>query len=181
MNTISNQSALPARSPTVGLICAMAAFIAGLALGGLWVRRVGDRIADLVRYAGYVQVLMGLCAIASVWLLGQAYYWVPAILKALARTESDDLGSAPRGGDIGFVAKGSTVAAFEAAAYALPTGETSGIVATEYGFHILHVDAREPMSLDSMRAVIANELAHRELEAVIDHGFTLNTAYFGRP
>lgn len=104
-----------------------------------------------------------------------------ADFAALARTESDDLGSAPRGGDIGFVAKGSTVAAFEAAAYALPTGETSGIVATEYGFHILHVDAREPMSLDSMRAVIANELAHRELEAVIDHGFTLNTAYFGRP
>ena len=66
----------------------LAAFIAGLALGGLWVRRVGDLIADLVRYAGYVQVLMGLCAIASVWLLGQAYYWVPAILKALARTES---------------------------------------------------------------------------------------------
>lgn len=64
----------------------LAAFIAGLALGGLWVRRVGDRIADLVRYAGFVQVAMGLCAIASVGLLGSAYNWVPWLLQALARS-----------------------------------------------------------------------------------------------
>lgn len=64
----------------------LAAFIAGLALGGLWVRRVGDRIADLVRYAGFVQALMGLCAMASVVLLGQSYHWVPLILQALAKT-----------------------------------------------------------------------------------------------
>ncbi|MFN3304091.1 MAG: fused MFS/spermidine synthase [Roseateles sp.] len=64
----------------------LAAFIAGLALGGLWVRRVGDRIADLVRYAGFVQALMGLCAMASVVLLGQSYHWVPYILQALAKT-----------------------------------------------------------------------------------------------
>lgn len=66
----------------------LAAFIAGLALGGLWVRRVGDRIADLVRYAGFVQVAMGLCAMLSVALLGNAYYWVPAILQALAKTQA---------------------------------------------------------------------------------------------
>ncbi|WP_457394226.1 fused MFS/spermidine synthase [Roseateles sp. P5_E1] len=64
----------------------LAAFIAGLALGGLWVRRVGDRIGDLVRYAGFVQVAMGLCAIASVGLLGSAYNWVPWLLQALARS-----------------------------------------------------------------------------------------------
>ncbi len=64
----------------------LAAFIAGLALGGLWVRRVGDRIGDLVRYAGFVQVAMGLCAMASVALLGHAYHWVPWLLQALARS-----------------------------------------------------------------------------------------------
>jgi spermidine synthase len=66
----------------------LAAFIAGLAFGGLWVRRVGDRIADLVRYAGFVQVAMGLFAMASVALLGNAYHWVPAILQALGKTQA---------------------------------------------------------------------------------------------
>jgi spermidine synthase len=66
----------------------LAAFIAGLAFGGLWVRRVGDRIGDLVRYAGFVQVAMGLCAMLSVALLGNAYHWVPAILQALGKTEA---------------------------------------------------------------------------------------------
>lgn len=65
----------------------LAAFIAGLALGGLWVRRVGDRIGDLVRYAGFVQVAMGICAMLSIALLGNAYYWVPALLGALAKTD----------------------------------------------------------------------------------------------
>lgn len=64
----------------------LASFIAGLALGGLWVRRVGDRIVDLVRYAGVVQVLMGLCAMLSIALLGNAYHWVPHVLDALGKT-----------------------------------------------------------------------------------------------
>jgi len=66
----------------------LAAFIAGLAWGGLWVRRVGDRIGDLVRYAGFVQVAMGVCAMLSIALLGNAYYWVPSLLQALARTNA---------------------------------------------------------------------------------------------
>ncbi|WP_394509974.1 fused MFS/spermidine synthase [Roseateles sp. DXS20W] len=66
----------------------LASFIAGLALGGLWVRRVGDRIADLVRYAGFVQVAMGVCAMLSVALLGNAYHWVPYVLQALAKTHA---------------------------------------------------------------------------------------------
>lgn len=66
----------------------LAAFIAGLALGGLWVRRVGDGIKDLVRYAGFVQVLMAIFAMLSVGLLGNAYHWVPWLLKAIARSSA---------------------------------------------------------------------------------------------
>lgn len=66
----------------------LAAFIGGLALGGLWIRQVGERIVDAVRYAGFVQVAMGLCAMVSVAVLGQAYHWVPTILNGLARTET---------------------------------------------------------------------------------------------
>jgi peptidyl-prolyl cis-trans isomerase C len=98
----------------------------------------------------------------------------------LAKAESDDGGSSPAGGDVGFVPKGSMVANFENTAYTLPTGQTSGVIRTEFGFHILRVTARQPMSLEAMKGVIANDLAHRQLDAVVEKGYTLNMAYFGR-
>lgn len=64
----------------------LAAFVAGLALGGLWVQRRGHRIADSVRYAGYVQVAMGVAALFSVPLLAGSYAWVGWWMEALARS-----------------------------------------------------------------------------------------------
>jgi parvulin-like peptidyl-prolyl isomerase len=103
-----------------------------------------------------------------------------ADFAALAKAESDDLGSLQTGGDIGFVSKGATGAAFEAAAYSLPKGELSQVIRTEYGFHILRVEGRQPLAMESVRPSIANELAHQELDGVILHGYKLNTAYFGK-
>jgi peptidyl-prolyl cis-trans isomerase C len=98
----------------------------------------------------------------------------------LAKAESDDGGSAPAGGDLGYVPKGSMVADFEAAAYALPTGQNSAVIRTEFGFHILRVTQRQPMSFDAMKGTIANDLAHRQLDALVLNGYTLNAAYFGK-
>lgn len=64
----------------------LAAFIAGLAFGGLWIRRRGGRIADLLRYAGMVQVAMGICAMLSVSLLARSFAWVGWMMEALAHT-----------------------------------------------------------------------------------------------
>lgn len=98
----------------------------------------------------------------------------------LAKAESDDGGSAPAGGDVGFVPKGSMAANFEATAYGLPTGQISGVIQTEFGFHILRVSERQPMSFDAMKGTIANDLAHRQLDAVVAGGYTLNATYFGK-
>src|SRR6266853_2607626 len=49
----------------------LSAFITGLALGGLWIRNRIDRIADPVRYAGIVQLGMGLAALATIFV----YHW----------------------------------------------------------------------------------------------------------
>jgi parvulin-like peptidyl-prolyl isomerase len=103
-----------------------------------------------------------------------------ADFAALAKAESDDRGSAPAGGDLGYVPKGSMAANFEATAYALPDGKLSDVIQTEFGFHILRVDQRQPMSFDVMKATIANDLAHRQLDALILNGYTLNAAYFGK-
>ena len=101
-----------------------------------------------------------------------------ADFASLAQEESDDLGSRSKGGDMGYIVRGATGAEFEAAAYALPIGALSGVVQTEQGFHLLRVEARNPIPLADVRAQIANELAHRELERILDGGFKLNEAYF---
>lgn len=64
----------------------LAAFIAGLAFGGYWVRRRSAAIADVVAYAGYAQVLMGVAALLSLPLFAHSFLWVEWLMQALART-----------------------------------------------------------------------------------------------
>jgi peptidyl-prolyl cis-trans isomerase D len=57
----------------------------------------------------------------------------------LAKKNSEDPGSAAKGGELDWVARGQTVANFESAAFTLKPKELSGVVKTEYGFHIIQV------------------------------------------
>ena len=59
----------------------------------------------------------------------------------LAKQYSQD-STASAGGELGFVARGAFVPAFEAVAFALKPGEISDIVRTRFGFHIIKVEAR---------------------------------------
>jgi peptidyl-prolyl cis-trans isomerase C len=59
-----------------------------------------------------------------------------ADFAALAKTTSNDA-SAQNGGDLGFVPRGRTVPAFEEAAFALKPGAVSGVVETQFGFHVI--------------------------------------------
>lgn len=65
----------------------LAAFILGLAFGGLWIRRRSGAIVDAVRYAGYVQVLMGVAALLSIPVFAQSFSWVGWLMGALSRTD----------------------------------------------------------------------------------------------
>jgi predicted membrane-bound spermidine synthase len=65
----------------------LAAFILGLALGGLYVRRRIQRLANPTRFLAYAQLLMGGFALATLPLYGQSFEWMSFLLQALARTD----------------------------------------------------------------------------------------------
>lgn len=66
----------------------LAAFILGLAFGGLWVRKRSPRIKDVIAYAGGAQILMGISALLSLVAFAQSFHWVGWMMQALARTDS---------------------------------------------------------------------------------------------
>jgi len=64
-----------------------------------------------------------------------------ASFEAMARAYSED-GSASDGGDLGWFGRGRMVPAFENAAFEAPVGEVIGPVKSEFGYHLIRVDAR---------------------------------------
>jgi peptidyl-prolyl cis-trans isomerase D len=71
----------------------------------------------------------------------------------LAMENSDDPGSKVQGGELGFIVKGQTVPEFEKAAFSLQPGQTSGLVKTTYGYHIIQVEKHEQAHLASFEEV----------------------------
>jgi peptidyl-prolyl cis-trans isomerase D len=71
----------------------------------------------------------------------------------LAKENSQDPGSADKGGDVGWMVRGQMVPEFEKAAFALKPGETSGLVKTTYGYHIIQVSQHEQAHLQTFDEV----------------------------
>jgi len=85
----------------------------------------------------------------------------PQGFAEIAKKNSDDEGSAAKGGDLDFFGRGAMVKPFEEAAFGLKAGETSGIVESDFGFHIIQVTGArggEKKSFDAVRAQIENEV-----------------------
>lgn len=74
--------------------------------------------------------------------------------KTLATKSSEDPGSAPKGGDLGFFGKGRMAKPFEDAAFALDKpGELSPIVETQFGFHIIELVSKRQLGTRPFAAV----------------------------
>lgn len=65
----------------------LASFIAGIALGGLWVRKHADKTDSPLRLVGWMQIFMGVAALASLAVYANAFAWVGWLMQALAKTE----------------------------------------------------------------------------------------------
>lgn len=89
--------------------------------------------------------------------------------EELARANSDDPSSG-QGGDLGFFRRGDMVAAFEQAAFGLKKGETSGLVQTQFGFHIIKATDRAaegPPPLEKVRDEIRARLQRDRFQRVM--------------
>jgi peptidyl-prolyl cis-trans isomerase D len=77
----------------------------------------------------------------------------PGSFADLAKKESGDPGSASQGGDLGFFSRGMMVRPFEEAAFSLKPGEISGIVESDFGFHIIKVTGIKPGKMKTFEQV----------------------------
>lgn len=65
----------------------LASFIAGIALGGLWVRKRADNTRSPLQLVGWMQIFMGVAALASLAVYSNAFAWVGWLMSALAKTD----------------------------------------------------------------------------------------------
>ncbi len=89
----------------------------------------------------------------------------PAKFAELARKNSQDPGSAAKGGDLGFFGRGMMVKPFDDAAFALKVGEISGLVKSDFGYHIIKLIAVKPsrvLPFDEAREGIVNKLRQQK-------------------
>ncbi len=81
---------------------------------------------------------------------------------ALAREYSDDAGSAEKGGDLGFIGRGKTVAEFEKAAFALSSpGDLAPIFESQFGVHVVRLEERrppKPMSFEEVKGQLVDAI-----------------------
>jgi peptidyl-prolyl cis-trans isomerase D len=86
----------------------------------------------------------------------------------LAKKNSQDPGSAQKGGDLGWVSRGQMVKPFEEAVFTLKPNEISNVVTTEYGFHIIQVLERQPPHLQTLDEVKPTIIAALKSQTVFD-------------
>ena len=73
----------------------------------------------------------------------------------LAKKDSDDPGSKDQGGELGWLDHGKTVPEFDKAAFSLPVGQTSDLVKTQFGYHIMQVEEKKTAHLRPLSEVKA--------------------------
>lgn len=77
----------------------------------------------------------------------------PGKFAEIAKKDSQDPGSAANGGDLGFFAKGAMVKPFEDAVFSLKEGEVSGVVQSDFGYHIIKLTGIKPGKVKSFESV----------------------------
>ncbi len=91
----------------------------------------------------------------------------PKSFESLAIKHSQDPGSAVKGGDLGSFARGAMVKPFEDAAFSMKLNQVSGLVESEFGYHIIKVTEITGASSDfnSLKPQIKGDLMYQKAQA----------------
>jgi len=106
----------------------------------------------------------------------------PDSFADVAKKNSQDAGSAPKGGDLDYFGRGAMVKPFEDAVFAMKKGSISELVESDFGYHIIKLtDVKEPKqrSFDELRPGIESDLKNQQAQrkfAEVAELFT-NTVY----
>jgi peptidyl-prolyl cis-trans isomerase C len=104
---------------------------------------------------------------------------------ALAKAESDDTGSGANGGALGEFTHGRMVPQFEQAAFALPVGEVSLPIKTQFGYHVIVVDKHESKKFEDVEPEILQKIQPELAQKVVDDikkktTINFDQEYFGK-
>jgi hypothetical protein len=98
--------------------------------------------------------------------------------SALATKESDDTGSAANGGDLNFFHRGQMVPPFEQAAFALQPGQLSEPVKSQFGYHVIKVEAKETKTLADVKPEIEKRLKPEQSQKYLEDLQKKNTVLY---
>lgn len=91
----------------------------------------------------------------------------PASFADVARKNSEDPGSAEKGGDLDFFGRGAMVKPFEDAAFSMKQGEISNVIETDYGYHIIMVTGArggDKPTFEAARARMEDEIKSQQAQ-----------------
>jgi len=82
----------------------------------------------------------------------------------IAKEHSEDPGSAFSGGNLGFTSRGTLVKDYEVAAYALSVGEISHPIRTQFGYHLIRLNARRGEEISTQHILRLVSFSNRDKE-----------------
>ncbi|WP_114969448.1 SurA N-terminal domain-containing protein [Rhodoferax ferrireducens] len=98
----------------------------------------------------------------------QAVRKSPDSFVEIAKKNSQDVGSAPNGGDLDFFGRGAMVKPFEDAVFSMKKGDISEVVESDFGYHIIKLtDVKTPKqrSFEELRTGIEADLKAQQAQA----------------
>ena len=108
-----------------------------------------------------------------------------ADFATVAKAESDDAGSAVKGGELGSFRHGQMVAEFDKAAFSLPVGQVSEPIKTQFGYHLIKITSRTTKTFDEAKPEIEKQLKPQMMKEAVQKvqsqtPVTLNEQFFGK-